>query len=150
MEMPVEVFDLLNGKELADKQHEAMMLLTVSEEGWPHNAMISVGEIVAISRKELRICLWPDTSTTANVIRTQKATLVLFWKGKAQYIRLSLGRLKELPNAQYQRVRFHAKIVEARKDIAKYAEITSGIKIDLKNPKEIVERWRDTVDDLLQ
>jgi hypothetical protein len=149
-EMPVEVFDLLNGKELVDKQQEAMMLLTVSEEGWPHTAMISVGEIVAISRYELRIGLWPDTSTTANVIRTHKATLVLFWKGKAHYIRLSLERLKELPNIQYKRVRFHAQIVEAREDMAKYAEIASGIKIDLKKPKEVVERWSETIEDLLQ
>ncbi|CAH0186047.1 pyridoxamine 5'-phosphate oxidase family protein [Peribacillus sp. NPDC101481] len=150
MEMPEEIFDLLNGKELVDKQHEAMMLLTISEEGWPHTAMISVGEIVAVSRKELRIGLWPDTSTTANVIRTHKATLVLFWKGKAQYIRLSLERLKELPYVQYKRVRFHAQIVEAREDMAKYAEIRSGIKIDLKNPKEVVERWSETIGDLLQ
>jgi hypothetical protein len=150
MEMSEEVFDFLNGKELADRQHEAMMLLTVSEEGWPHTAMISVGEIVAVSRKELRIGLWPDTSTTANVIRTHKATLVLFWKGKAHYIRLSLERLKELPNIQYKRVRFHAQIVEAREDMAKYAEIRSGIKIDLKNPKEVVGRWSETIEDLLQ
>lgn len=150
MEMPEEIFDLLNGKELVDKQHEAMMLLTISEEGWPHTAMISVGEIVAVSRTELRIGLWPDTSTTANVIRTHKATLVLFWKGKAQYIRLSLERLKELPYVQYKRVRFHAQIVEAREDMAKYAEIRSGIKIDLKNPKAVVERWSETIGDLLQ
>jgi hypothetical protein len=150
LEMPEEIFDLLNGKELVDKQHEAMMLLTISEEGWPHTAMISVGEIVAVSRKELRIGLWPDTSTTANVIRTHKATLVLFWKGKAHYIRLSLERLKELPNIQYKRVRFHAQIVEAREDMAKYAEIASGIKIDLKKPKEVVERWSETIEDLLQ
>jgi hypothetical protein len=150
LEMPEEIFDLLNGKELVDKQHEAMMLLTISEVGWPHTAMISVGEIVAVSRKELRIGLWPDTSTTANVIRTHKATLVLFWKGKAHYIRLSLERLKELPNIQYKRVRFHAQIVEAREDMAKYAEIASGIKIDLKKPKEVVERWSETIEDLLQ
>lgn len=150
MEMPVEVFDLLNGKELVDKQHEAMMLLTISEEGWPHTAMISVGEIVAVSRTELRIGLWPNTSTTANVIRTHKATLVLFWKGKAQYIRLSIVGLKELPNAQHQRERFYAKIVDAREDMAKYAEITSGIKIQLKNPKEVVGRWSETIEDLLQ
>ncbi|MBX9956791.1 pyridoxamine 5'-phosphate oxidase family protein [Peribacillus simplex] len=150
MEIPEEIFDLLNGKELVNKQHEAMMLLTISEEGWPHTAMISVGEIVAVSRKELRIGLWPDTSTTANVIRTHKATLILFWKGKAQYIRLSLEKLKELPNVQYKRVRFHAQIVEAREDMAKYAEIRSGIKIDLKNPKEVVERWSETIEDLLQ
>ncbi|TDL91726.1 pyridoxamine 5'-phosphate oxidase family protein [Vibrio vulnificus] len=150
MEMSEEVFDLLNGKELADKQHEAMMLLTVSEDGWPHTAMISVGEIVAISSKELRIGLWPATSTTANIIRTHKATLVLFWKGKAHYIRLSIERLKELPTARYQRERMLAKVVSTREDVAKYADITSGIKIKLKNSKEVVERWDQTIEDMRQ
>ncbi|WP_396020863.1 hypothetical protein [Bacillus sp. SD075] len=38
IEISTEVFDLLNGEELTDKQHEAMLLLTVSEDGWPHTA----------------------------------------------------------------------------------------------------------------
>lgn len=127
--------------------HEAMMLLTVSEDGWPHTAMISVGEIVAMSRRE---GLWPDTSTTSNVIRTNKATFVLFFKGKAHYIRLSLKKLEVLPAVRYQRERFSAKIVSVREDVAKYADITSGIKIELKNPKEVVERWKQTIEDLLR
>ncbi|MBK5458126.1 pyridoxamine 5'-phosphate oxidase family protein [Peribacillus sp. TH16] len=148
IEMSTEVVDLLNGEDLTDKQHEAMMLLTVSEDGWPHTAMISVGEIVAISGEELRIGLWPDTSTTANIIHTNKATLVLFWRGKAHYIRLSIERLKELPTARYQRERFLARVVSAREDVAKYADITSGIKIKLKNSKEVVERWGQTIEDI--
>lgn len=150
IELSTDVYELLNGQELTDKQHEAMMLLTVSEDGWPHTAMVSVGEIVATSRRKLRVGLWPDTSTTANIIRTNKATLVLFFKGKAHYIRLSLVRLEELPTARYQRERFSAKIVSAREDVAKYADITSGIKIELKNSKEVVERWSQTIVDILR
>jgi hypothetical protein len=149
IELSTDVYELLNGQELTDKQHEAMMLLTVSEDGWPHTAMISVGEIVAISHRELRVGLWPDTSTTANIIRTNKATLVLFFKGKAHYIRLSLERLEELP-AAHPRERFSGKIVSAREDVAKYADITSGIKIELKNSKEVVERWSQTIVDILR
>lgn len=149
IELSTDVYELLNGQELTDKQHEAMILLTVSEEGWPHTAMISVGEIVAISRRELRVGLWPDTSTTANIIRTNKATLVLFFKGKAHYIRLSLERLEELA-AAHPRERFSAKVVSAREDVAKYADITSGIKIELKNSKEVVERWNQTIVDILR
>ena len=33
----------LSGDQLEEKQHDAMQLLTVSEDGWPHQAMISVG-----------------------------------------------------------------------------------------------------------
>lgn len=70
IELSLDVYELLNGQDLMDKQHEAMMLLTVSEDGWPHTAMISVGEIVAINLMELRIGLWPNTSTTDNIIRS--------------------------------------------------------------------------------
>ncbi|MED4116244.1 pyridoxamine 5'-phosphate oxidase family protein [Priestia megaterium] len=148
VEISTEVYELLNGQDLTDKQHEAMMLLTVGEDGWPHNAMISVGEIIAVNLMELRIGLWPNTSTTVNIIRSNKATLILIYKGKAHYIRLSLERLEELPNARYQRERFSAKVISAREDVAKYADITSGIKIKLKNNKEVVERWNQTLEDM--
>ncbi|MCU7711344.1 pyridoxamine 5'-phosphate oxidase family protein [Priestia sp. JV24] len=150
VEMSNVVYELLNGQDLMHKQHEAMMLLTVGEDGWPHTAMISVGEIVAINRKELRIGLWPNTSTTNNIIRTSKATLVLIYKGKAHYIRFSLKRLKEMPTACYPRERFSARVVSSREDVAKYADITSGIKIELKNDKEVVERWHKTLEDILR
>ncbi|PFI95344.1 pyridoxamine 5'-phosphate oxidase family protein [Priestia megaterium] len=150
VEMSNIVYELLNGQDLMQKQHEAMMLLTVGEDGWPHTAMISVGEIIAINRKELRIGLWPNTSTTTNIIRTSKATLVLIYKGKAHYIQFSLKRLEELPTARYPRERFSAKVVSSREDVAKYADITSGIKIELKNDKEVVERWHKTLKDILR
>lgn len=116
VEMSNVVYELLNGQDLMHKQHEAMMLLTAGEDGWPHTAMISVGEIIAINRKELRIGLWPNTSTTTNIIRTSKATLVLIYKGKAHYIRFSLKRLEELPtpvireNDFLQRLFHHVKM----------------------------------------
>ncbi|KHD86670.1 pyridoxamine 5'-phosphate oxidase family protein [Heyndrickxia ginsengihumi] len=150
LELATDVYELLNGKEIVNKQHEAMMLLTVSEDGWPHTAMISVGEIVALNRSELRLGLWPDTSTTKNIIRTKKATLVLFYKGKAHYIRLSLEKLRELAETPYKRERFAARITWLREDIAKYADITSGVTIELKNSEEVIERWNRTIEDLLQ
>lgn len=149
-ELSTEVFELLNGVDLSKKQHEAMMLMTVGEDGWPHNAMISVGEIVALDSRELRIGLWPNTSTTTNIIRTNKATLVLVYQGKVHYIRLCLRRLKETPNSSYKRERFSAQIVLAREDVAKYAKITSGIKIELLNEKEVVERWKQTIEDIIK
>jgi hypothetical protein len=149
IEMSVDVFDLLNGEDLVSKQGEAMMLVTVSEDGWSNTAMISVGEIVAISKSDLRLGLWPTTTTTRNIIRTGKATLILIYNGKVHYIRLLLERIEVLPAAHYERERFAARIVSFREDVAQYAEITSGIQIALNSPVEVVERWKQTVKDLL-
>lgn len=148
-ELSGELYELLNGRDLDTKQHEAMMLLTVSEEGWPHTAMISVGEVIAVDSKRLRLAIWPDTTTTNNMIRTEKATLALVYGGFAHYIKLSLRRLPELPGAKHPRERFEAEIISARSDVAVYADLTTGIQIDLKDESSVIERWRETLTELM-
>ena len=144
-----ELFELLNGKELEEKQHEAMMLLTVSEENWPHVAMVSVGEIIAITRCELRLAIWPNTNTTKNIIRNGKATIVVVYNKKVYYIRLSLQKLPILAEAKHPRERFICTVTSFREDEAKYADILSGIQINLKDPDNVIKRWRETIDELL-
>lgn len=145
-----ELFELLNGKNLNEKQHEVIMLLTVSEDGWPHVAMLSVGEIVAINESEVRLAIWPNTNTTNNMIRSGKATLVVVYDGKVHYIRTSIERLPELIESKHHRARFTGKIISIREDMAKYAEIISGIQINLIEPESAIERWEETTVELLK
>ncbi|MGQ3480992.1 pyridoxamine 5'-phosphate oxidase family protein [Paenibacillus sp. TY11] len=144
-----ELFTLLDGKGLEHKQHEAMMLLTVTEDQWPHIAMISVGEVVALDEKNLRLALWPGTTTTGNMIRTGKATLAVFIGGKAHYVRLSLEHLPTLPGAKHVRERFAAQVFAAREDSAQYADILTGVMVRLKEPESVINRWNETVAELL-
>jgi hypothetical protein len=145
-----DLFQLLNGKDLVDKQHHAMMLLTTTEDLWPHVAMLSVGEIIAIDDTQLRLSLWPETTTTANMIRTGQATLVAFYRGTAHYVRLALERMPVLREAKHPRERFIAKVVASREDVAKYADITSGVTINLKDPPSVIQRWEETVKELME
>ncbi|MDQ0246249.1 hypothetical protein J2S09_003853 [Bacillus fengqiuensis] len=145
-----EIYQLLNGENLGTKQHEAMMLLTMTEDFWPHIAMISVGEIVALDCNKLRLALWPNTITTHNILRTSQATFVVFFAGKAHYIRLSLQRLTPVSNARHIRERFSAAVVSVREDTAKYADITSGVKISLKDSDTVIKRWYETIEELLR
>ncbi|CAM2881722.1 pyridoxamine 5'-phosphate oxidase family protein [Paenibacillus sediminis] len=139
---------LFDGKNLSEKQHFAMMLTTVSEDGWPHSAMISVGEVVCTSQTELRLAMWPKTTTTNNMMRTGKATLIFVYEGVAYYIKLQLTPLPVIPNAQHERQRFTAKIISCREDTAKYATLTSGIEFELDEPSEVVNRWAETIKEL--
>jgi hypothetical protein len=143
-----ELFRFLDGNRLEDKNREAMMLLSVSEDGWPHAAMISVGEMVALNHEELRIALWPKTQTVANLKRTKQATLVAVHKGKVHYVRLAIEPLPALKDAKHNRERFKAKVVSVKEDTAKYAEITSGIRFALYDPESVVRRWTETVSEL--
>src|SRR5437868_382048 len=72
--LPPELREFLDGQRLAAKTNDVIELLTVGEEGWPHVALLSVGEVLAASDTEVRLALWPDSQTTANVRRTSRAT----------------------------------------------------------------------------
>jgi len=147
LELSEELLELLNGEDLQNKQHEAMFLMTVTEDGWPHNAMVSTGEIVAIDKENLRLALWPGTTTTKNCLRTKKALLVAVYKGKVNYLRLALSPLGILEGAKHPLERFSAKVELFREDQAKYADITSGIQISLKDPATVLTRWKETIEE---
>ena len=144
--IPAELKKFLDGNNISVKQHEAMLLQTVSENGWSHTAMISVGEIVMVDN-ELRIALWPETNTTNNILRTNKASLVIVYQHKVYYIQLLLKVLPDIPS-KYKRTRFAAQIISLREDSAKYADITSGVTFKLYNPAEVLERWEVVLNEL--
>lgn len=54
----------------------------------------------------------------------------------------------ELPAQRHKRERFAAAVESVRADTAKYAEITSGIRIQLKEPEDVLKRWAETVEDI--
>ncbi|WP_307893343.1 pyridoxamine 5'-phosphate oxidase family protein [Bacillus swezeyi] len=143
-----ELFQLLNGQKLAAKRREAMMLQTVTEDGWPHTAMISAGEILALNDTDVRLALWQGTTTTANITRTGRALFVTWWKGKAHYVRLSLTKLPDLKDAKYPRARFAGTVESAREDTAKYADIIAGVQIELKDEDSVLRRWEETLEEL--
>lgn len=147
-ELSASLYEFLNGRDLEMKQFEAMMLLTVTEDGWPHSAMVSAGEVVALSRSRLRLALWPGTVTSGNMIRSGRAVLVAVHQGAVHYVRLSLSHLPQLTSARHPRERFEAEIMSIREDTAKYADITSGITILLKQQAEVLARWVETLEEL--
>ncbi|MFC7660182.1 hypothetical protein ACFQV8_32695 [Pseudonocardia benzenivorans] len=65
-------------RELAADDNEGftIALLTVADGGWPHQALISVGEIVAFDDVRLRLATWPASTATRNLLATGRATLV--------------------------------------------------------------------------
>lgn len=144
------LLELFSGQQLHEKQQLAMPLLTVNEDGYPHQAMVSVGEVIATDSEHLRLALWEGTTTTGNITRTEQALLTFVWQGVSYALRLSLMPLPALPHATYARARFVATIEHIREDTAKYATLTSGITIELHQADDVLERWQQTLQELLQ
>ncbi len=146
--LPPVLRTLWNGQDLEQKQHLAMPLLTVTEDGYPHQAMVSAGEVFAWDEETLRIALWQGTNTAANLIRDGRALLTVVAEGVSYALRLHAKALPELPNAAYPRARFEARIEHVREDVAKYADLLTGVTYRLHEPKQALERWQVTLDEL--
>lgn len=147
-ELSPELLRWFDGQHLQDKKHEAMQLLTVSEDAWPHQAMVSVGELVAISPTVLRLALWSGTQTSMNMERTGKATLIAIVNHQLLYIRLALRPLPPLIESVHPRDRYEGEITSIRVDHAPYADITSGITYQLKDEPGTLKRWEETIAEL--
>src|SRR5215207_8686012 len=74
-EIPDSIRPLFDGTDLEAREGLTILLLTTTEAGWPHLAMLSVGEIVAAGARELRLALWVNSTATTNLARTGQATL---------------------------------------------------------------------------
>jgi hypothetical protein len=75
--MPAEILDFLNGDDLDRKLSQAIRISTVSEEGWPHAAMLSAGEMLALDASEVAMLLYEGSNTSRNLARDGRLTFTL-------------------------------------------------------------------------
>ncbi|GEL26695.1 hypothetical protein PSU4_56490 [Pseudonocardia sulfidoxydans NBRC 16205] len=129
-------------RELADDDNEGftLALLTVADGGWPHQALISIGEVVVLDDARLRLATWPTSTTTRNMTATGRCALVAVVDGDVVTVRLTLtprGKVADLTT-------FDAHVVEVRSDTTPYATVETGIRFRLTDPAQAMARWRST------
>ena len=144
-ELPDPLLDLLSGDDLERKEGETLLLLTVADEGWPRVALLSVGEVLAISSRELHLALYPASTTTANLTRVGRATIAAFAGGAVYYVELAARRLDDLRGPHAVLARFTAEVRSVRTDLVGYAELVSWVRFRLVDRDRVLRRWRETV-----
>lgn len=142
--LPADLVSQFGGGDLDAHVGWTVQLLSVADDGWPNVALLSVGEVLALDGSSLRLALWPETRTTANLTRTGQA-LMTFVHDRAFYtVRLAVRRLADLPGPPGRAV-FDGEIVELRRDEVSYAELKTGIIFELFDRAAVVARWRATI-----
>ena len=147
--LPPVVRDLLDGKDLESHEGLTILLLTTTTDGWSHLAMLSVGEIVAVGDRLLRAALWPNSTATANLSHGSRATLALVHENVAYYVRCSAEREGDVRLSSGWLAGFRLSVAEVLQDSAPYANLTSGVTFELKDPPSVYPRWEATVEALL-
>jgi hypothetical protein len=143
--LPVNLMDLLAGHDLARHEGLTLLLVTTALDGWPHVAMLSAGEVLATGPREVRLALWPDSGTTANLAHSGRSLLMIVAGAASYYVRLAARGGDDLSLSDGPRAFFVATVEEVLEDVVGYAEITSGIRFRLKEPARVLAAWTEAV-----
>lgn len=150
-QIPEGIRPLFSGTALEEREGLTFLLLTATPDGWPHLAMLSVGEVVLLDERRLRVALWPNSTATANVTASARSTVALVHAGAGYYLRCTAARQADIMVPAGGRLAvFDLAVEDALEDRAPYAELTGGVSYRLKDPGAVMPRWRATVEAMLQ
>jgi hypothetical protein len=147
--LPSPLAALFDGTALAARTGLTFLLLTTDDAGWPHLAMLSVGELLIESDQVLRAALWLGSTSTRNLERDGRGLLALVADGAGYYLRLRASRGADLDlGAEGRLAFFRLQVEDVQEDAVAYARLTSGITFELPHPEQVLPRWQHTIDAL--
>ncbi|HYR45359.1 MAG TPA: hypothetical protein VER78_00040 [Thermoanaerobaculia bacterium] len=90
--LPRDLEKLFSGQAFAARSRIVLPLLTIDPEGFPRAALLTVAEVRASSRTELKVAVRTGSRTAANLIRREKAALYYLARNSAVWIQARAGR----------------------------------------------------------
>jgi len=145
-ELPPAVVALLaNDDDIEWRIGLTVLVLTTGVDAWPHLAMVSLGEVVAVGPRTLRLALWPTSTAARNLWREQRATLALVHDAAAYYLRCTSRRGPDLEMPDGGRLAcFGLQIEDVSENQAPYATLTGGVTFRLNDVDGTLPRWLGT------
>lgn len=142
--LPPALLALLDGSLPASHLHQAIRLSSVGDNGWPYAAQLSLGEILALTPRQLLFAIWPHSTTTRNLQRDGKATLALVLDGAIWEIQLLVVQRDETLTDLNLSV-FSATVHQVIAHRAPYATVTHGLTFSLNDEASALARWHEQI-----
>lgn len=141
------VLALLDGSDLAAKIGLTIQLITVAPDGRPRVALLSVGEVVAVSPSQWRIALYAHSQSARNLASPGSKGVICVVAGGAHHVHEIVVRSVRAEPIRGLALSVLAVSVESTvRDRVDYATVTSGITYELMGPRsEVLERWTETI-----
>jgi hypothetical protein len=138
-EIPAGVLNYLNGEDLLSKT-QALRLSTVDADGWPKAALLSAGDVLALPNGRIRLAIFANSGTAANLERDGRLTLGMALDRGMCSLRMRARKLSSgLPELSLSF--FETEVERVRVHVAPYADVTGGISFTLHEPAAVLERW---------
>jgi len=143
--LPDDIFEALSGRDLAGVADRVVVVSTVDERGFPHPALLSYFEAVALDRRTIRLATYAESRTTQHARREGKLTLVFVDAAFVYYVKAAVRQLAESMRATPYNAKLECRVLEVLRDAPDPvrepgAHIASGIRY--VNPQRAVERER--------
>jgi hypothetical protein len=90
--LPPDVERTLGGEAFRRRRRIVLPFLTVDPEGYPRAALLTAGEVRALSSSALAVAVLAGSRTALNLIRRQQATVLCLQRNLAASIRVKAGR----------------------------------------------------------
>jgi len=132
-ELPPQVLEQLSGRDLRGHFGRVIPVVTVDAAGFPHPALLSYGEVVALDAQGIGLATYADSTTTNNMRRNGRLTLLLVEPEGTYYIKGTVrerpGGLPTFPDLAQWKMRVEQVLEDAtRGDVEGEARIASGIR----------------------
>jgi len=103
--LPADLLERLAGKNLQAVAEKAIMVCSVDSNSWPHPAILSYFEVIAKDESNVRLAIYKDSATVANLLRNGKLTMQIVDQRIAYYVKgsvreLAHGMKSSPPNAK--------------------------------------------------
>lgn len=146
-ELPPQVLERLSGRDLHGCFGRVIPVVTVDAAGFPHPALLSFGEVVALDARRISLATCADSTTTANMRRNGRLALLLVEAEGIYYIK---GMVREQPGGlpgfshlAHLTMRVEQVLEDGTRDDAEgEARITSGIRFEAgPDGSTLLTRW---------
>jgi hypothetical protein len=143
-ELPEHVGELFSGHHLGAGIGSAYLMVTVDPDRRPRPCMLSLGEILAVDRRTLRLAVWTGSHTSANLAAGSSVLLCVLDESGAVYVR---GRAYGLTADGAREMRldcFEFDVTSAESDAHDGMPIRHGITYSVidSTPEVLLDTWR--------
>lgn len=155
-ELPPQVLEQLSGRDLWGCFGRVIPVVTVDAAGFPHPALLSFGEVVALDARRIGLATYADSTTTNNMRRNGRLTLLLVEPEGTYYIKGTVrerpGGLPAFPDLAHLEMRVEQVLEDAaRSEVEGEARITSGIRFGAGPDRQaLLKQWEALVAALRQ
>jgi hypothetical protein len=149
--LPEDLYQRLSGNNLKAYSNTAILVSTVDKGGWPHPAILSYFEVIAKDHANVRLAIYRDSTTVANICRNSKLTMLVideriayYVKGMAEQIafQMSCSPFNSKLNLHIEQVLSD----EANEEFEPGAYITTGIRYERQKRSDEVQLLKELMD----